>query len=389
LDRAAIEAALGQVYAGLADPKHAEVLLMAALQRRRAALGDAAPETQAVRIALADVYEREVNNPGMRRMGQDILAAGSADPITQLHGRYAALLADCAMGNTGTTCIASLRAMLIETRKALGLRDPFTLRVQSMLAFHLGNNERIAEAVPLAREAVTLSAQIYGANHPLVQERRYQLAEVLIHTNDIPEAIAILLDVRRVLLKISGHETELTMRAANQLGYAYSNLKRYDEALLYLRQALDYNVATHGETFELSREGYNNIAEVLSSMGRGKEAIAAAQKALELETRASGPNDPDTIWFENNLANTYLKDGNVAEAARVWTDVVERGRHQFTHGEWDLAHFLFHLGEAQATLGDKKAARASLTESVQRFTRALGAQNPRTLKAKAALALCN
>lgn len=387
LDRAAIEAALGQVYAGLADPKHAEALLDAALKRRRAVLGDAAPETQAVRIALADLYERDVNNPGMRRMGNDILAAGSSDQVTQLHGRYALLLADCAMGSTGTRCIDALRAMLNDTRAALGPRDPFTLRVQSMLAFHLGNNERIAEAVPLAREAVSLSTQIYGANHPLVQERRYQLAEVLIHTSDVPEAIAILLDVRRILLKISGHETELTMRAANQLGYAYSNLKRYDDALRYLRQALDYNVATRGEMFELSREGYNNIAEVLSSMGRSTEAITTGQKALELERRASGANDPDSLWFENNLAMYYRQGGNAAEAARIWADVVQRARKQFTHGEWDLAHFLYREGETQAMLGENRAAAESLSESVERFTAALGAKNERTLKAKAALAL--
>jgi hypothetical protein len=65
---------------------------------------------------------------------------------------------------------------------------------------------------------------------------------------------------------------------------------------------------------------------------------------------------------------------------------VQRGRSKFTHGEWDLAHFLFHLGEAQTIAGDKKAAQASLTESVARFTATLGANNERTLKAKAALA---
>ena len=100
---------------------------------------------------------------------------------------------------------------------------------------------------------------------------------------------------------------------------------------------------------------------MLASAGRTKDAIAAGQKAFDLERRAAGADNPDTLWFENNLATYYLKDGNPAEAVRVWTDVVQRGRSQFTHGEWDLAHFLFHLGEAQATAGDKKAAQASLT----------------------------
>jgi non-specific serine/threonine protein kinase len=388
LDRAAIEAALGEVYAGLSDSEHAEALLTAALNRRRAALGDGAPETQGLREALADLYERDVNNPGLTRIGHDILAAGSDDPSTLLHGRYATLLARCASGSTGTVCIESLRGLLAEARRMKGERDPFTLRVQSMLASYLANNERIAEALPLAREAVALSAQIYGADHPLVQERRYELAEVLIHTEQVPEAIAILLDVRRILLRIAGHETELTMRAANQLGYAYNNLKRYDDALHYLRQALAYNVATKGDAFELSREGYNNIAEVLSAMDDGPGAIATGQKALDLERRASGWNDPDSLWFENNLAMYYRKDGNAREAARLWADVVLRARGQFTHDEWDLAHFLYREGETDAMLGDGKAACRELSEAVRRFTTALGARNDRTVKAGAALAKC-
>ena len=385
LDRAAIEMALGQVYSGLADPKHAEALLKAALQRRRAALGDGAPETQSIRIALADLYERDVNHEGLRQIGRDILAADSSDDATRLHGRYAEAVTDCD-AQSGTNCISSLRPVLTDARRLLGPRDPFTLRIQSDLAYHLGNNEHTAEAVPMAREAVFLSAQSYGAEHPIVQERRYQLAEILIQAGRIPEAIAILQNIRRVLLKISGHETELTARATNQIGHAYAGMKRYDDALPYLRDALAYNIATRGEAFEGSYEGYNNIASVLASMGHTKEAIAAGRKAFELERRAAGPDNPDTIWFENNLATYHLKDGNAAEAVRIWTDVVQRGRGQFTHGEWDLAHFLFHLGEAQTIAGDRQGARASLTESVARFTTALGPKNERTLKAKVALA---
>jgi eukaryotic-like serine/threonine-protein kinase len=386
LDRAAIEAALGGVYAGLADSKNAEALLQAALLRRRAALGDSAPETQAIRIALADLYERDVNNAGLARMGHQILASDPRDLATLLHGRFAAQLADCASNETGTACINSLRDTLVKARTELGPRDAFTLRVQSMLAFHLANNERVAEAIPLARQAVMLSAQIYGANHPLVQERRYQLAEVLIHTNHLSEATAILLDVRRHLLQISGHETELTMRAANQLGYAYNNLKQYDEALRYLRQALDYNIAVRGEGFELSREGYNNVAEVLSAMDRGADAIAAGQKALALERKASGIDNPDSLWFENNLAMYYRQAGNLHEAANIWSDVVRRARGQFTHGEWDLAHFLYRAGETETMIGDNTRACTDLSESMRRFTAALGARNDRTLKAKIAMA---
>ena len=83
--------------------------------------------------------------------------------------------------------------------------------------------------------------------------------------------------------------------------------------------------------------------------------------------------------------SAHSQDGNAAKAADLWADVVQRGRHRFNHGEWDLAHFLYHLGEAQAASGNATAARAAFAESVQRFTVALGAQNQRTRNAKAAL----
>ncbi len=121
-------------------------------------------------------------------------------------------------------------------------------------------------------------------------------------------------------------------------------------------------------------------------MGRTKEAIAAAAKRRGTsKSRNAGPDNPDTLWFENNLASYYLKDGNAARAAELWADVVRRGRRRFTHGEWDLAHSCITLGEAEAATGNTSAARAALAESVQRFTIALGAQNPRTRNAKAAL----
>ncbi len=384
LDRAAIEAALGQVYSGLADPKHAEALLNAALQRRRASLGDAAPETQAIRIALADLYERDVDNQKLGRIGHDILAAGSGDAATLLQARYAVLLSGCDT-TSGTACVRALRNMLLEMRKTLGPRDPLTLRAQSNLAHHLSDNEGTAEALALARDAASLSAQVYGADHPIVQERRFQLAEILIQSGDLPQAVTILQDVRRILLKISGRETELTIRATNQLGFAYARLKRYDDALRAFRLALDYNLAARGESFEGTYEGYNNIASVLSDMGRSDDAIAAGQKAFELERRAAGADNPDTLWFENNLAMDYRKGGNPEQALRLWSDAVQRGRKAFAHGEWDLAQFLYRQGETEAMLGDKAAAQASLNESVTRFTAALGAENTRTKAARAAL----
>jgi hypothetical protein len=82
---------------------------------------------------------------------------------------------------------------------------------------------------------------------------------------------------------------------------------------------------------------------------------------------------------------SYRKPGDPAQALLLWSDVVQRGRKVFTHGEWDLAQFLYRKGETEAQLGRSDAARASLTESVTLFEAALGPANSRTRAAQSAV----
>jgi non-specific serine/threonine protein kinase len=386
LDRAAIEAAMGGAYAGLADPDHALPLLRSALAARRAQLGDSAPETQAVRLAMMDLAERTLDNEGMRAAAVAVLAAHPADAGTELRARYGVLSADCARNGTDASCIARLRPFLAEARRRLGERDPLTLKAQSFLAFELSDSQQFQEAIPLARETVALTAQVYGPDHLLVQDRRFQLGEVLVEAGQTDEAIAVLTDVRKRLLELSGGETEVSARAAAQLGHALVVAKRYDEALALLHSALDYDLRTRGEMFVASRNLYNDIANALAFMGREKEAIAIGEKALDLQRRADGDNHRDTLWLENNLADFYHRDGDLAHAEALYRDLVARGRKVFVNGEWDLGHFEFHLGEVLAQEGKLDEARVLLVESVGILTKSLGPDDRHTVRARAVLA---
>ncbi len=58
----------------------------------------------------------------------------------------------------------------------------------------------------------------------------------------------------------------------------------------------------------------------------------------------------------------------------------------FKPGEWDTAHFEFHLGEVLAQEGKTQEARADLSESAGKLRTILGPDSPRTRRALAVLA---
>ncbi|HEX3666414.1 MAG TPA: tetratricopeptide repeat protein [Rhizomicrobium sp.] len=389
LDRAAIEVAIGRAYDGLSVPERALPLLNSALAVRRRMLGNAAPETQAVRLAIAQLQARNLNYKASRAAAQQVLdlgrAAGNLGPEAELRAKYDVAYADCNAKGNSEQCIAPLQPLLSESQRRLGPTNDLSLEIESELAFSLGDAQRFAEAIPMARQALELTEATYGPNHLSTLDRKFRLAEALSEAGRPGEAIALQKQVRAALLAVSGKENEATARAANQLAKEYVDAGRYAEALPLLRLALDYHVRTHGEHFTLSREGYNNVANTLAFMGREPEAIALGLKTLALERKDLGPDHPDTIWFENNLANFYERNRDLATAEATYRDVVARARRVFTKGEWDLGHFLYHLGAVLAAEGKNDAARATLGKSVKILTTALGKDSPRTKRAQAAL----
>jgi DNA-binding winged helix-turn-helix (wHTH) protein/serine/threonine protein kinase len=386
LDRAAIEEAIGNAYAGLSDSTRAMPLLTAALEARRQALGDGDPQTQAVRLAMAALAERKQDSDGMRSAGLAVLAAHPRDAETELGARFYVLSGGCGLGGNSADCVTQLQPFLEEVRRRLGPRAPFTLKVESELASRLGDAQRPAEAIPMAREAVALTEQVFGPDHPLVQERRFYLASVLVQADQAEEAIDILTDVRRRLLAMSGTETTISARVVNQLGMAFGHAKRYPESLAALQIALDYSVKTRGESDEVSLAVMNNIAGDMAQMGRTKDAIALARRVLDAQRGRTGPDDVDALWDQNNLADDYLRDGNLAEAEAQFRDVLDRARRVFAHREWDLGQFAFRLGGVLAEEGKTDEARSLLEESVTILTAALGPEDVHSKRAAAALA---
>ena len=384
-DRAAIEAAIGGAYAGLADPTRAKPLLQAGLASLRATLGDNDPQVETIRIAMADLAERTADLTALRAIGQQITAASPADHGTALRGRFAIEVADCLTNQNDSVCVAKLRPFLQETKSTLGPHDPLTLRVQDLLAYQLSQGQRFDEALALARDTVQVTQEQFGMDSVQAQERRYHLGQILVEAGKADEAITVLTDVRERLLAIFGHETDISARTATQLGRAYALGNKPESGLSMLRLALDYNLKVHGEVYQATRFTMNGVAKILTVLGRAREAIPIGERALELQRRAEGPDNEDTLWIEGNLANEYRHAGDLGRAETLYADAFQRAHTAFSHGEWDLGHFGLDYAEVLVQEGKIDQARPVLQESVDVLNKSLGPSNAKAKAARSAL----
>ncbi len=385
VDRAAIEAAIGSAFAGLADQDDALKFLGSALATLRVTRGEDDPQTQAVRLAMARLAEHMLDRAGMRAAGQAMLAAHPADAATELVARFYVILGGC--DYTGAeACAAQLRPLAAESAQRLGAGDKLTLKIQAELASRLGDALQFGEAIPMSRALIAQSQRVYGPGHLLVQERRFELAATLVGAGQLDEAIPMLIDVRRRMQALMGGETEISARVENQLGMAYYAAGRYPESVQAFQAARDFVAARRGENSILVLGAESNIANAMAHMGRTKEATTIAQHVFEVKRRAEGADSPDTLVFERNLAVDFKMGGDLAQAEAAYRDVVGRARKTMTHGEHNLGRWESEFGEILAQEGKLDEARAMLTESVATLTKSFGAQDKQTLHARNLLA---
>ena len=389
LERAAIEDAIGNAYAGLGDAEHAKPLLDSALATRIRLEGDGARDTQQVRLDLLEMDRINEDHDAMKAIGAAILvadkAAGTPDAETGLRARYAIAYVDCVNSDGQGACIDPLRALADETKRSLGQRNQLYLDIEGTLAFTLGDAHRFDEAVPMAREALSLALAIYGPTNPIVADRKKRLAQVLREAGQADEAIALCQEARRDLLAATGRETEASVDIANTMGTVYWDLKRPADALPLFQLALDYNQRTHGDDFIGTRESLNNVAHADAGLGRLDEAIALEGNVVEIEKRLGGPDHVDAIWHVDDVAGFYARKGDAKTAESLYREVIARARALPLTGQWQFGNFAFHLGSLLATEGKTDEAKALLTESVATLTATLGAADAHTKSAQAAL----
>ena len=137
---------------------------------------------------------------------------------------------------------------------------------------------------------------------------------------------------------------------------------------------------------ELQAQMMHVMGDVYDNLGLYSRALPLEQRALEIRKRVLGPENPDTLKTQNNLAILLARSGNYPEAEKLDRETVDTSRrvlgpdNPLTLGSTsNLAVLLDHEGRlAEAEQLDRQTLDAS--------RRVLGPEHPNTLKSMATLA---
>ena len=137
---------------------------------------------------------------------------------------------------------------------------------------------------------------------------------------------------------------------------------------------------------ELQAQMMHVMADVYDNLGLYARALPLEQKCIEIRKRVLGPDNPDTLKSENNLAILFARLGHIPEAEKLARETLDTSRRvlgpeaPLTLGSMtNLAILLDHEGRvAEAEQLDQQTFETS--------RRVLGPEHPNTLKSMMTLA---
>lgn len=234
------------------------------------------------------------------------------------------------------------------------------------------------------REGVARAVAELGADHPSLGLAASYLGLVYLERGEFDRAV-IELDRSAAISRRSVKDASMPLAwVLVNLANAYRFLGRTDDVLRAAEESYAQFKGALGEGHYSTVHPLAFIAYAKAIRG-DDDAETFARRAVAVQ--ASLP--PDN--YERAVGLTFLgfvlmQKHELAEARTTLQQALELRRHAFKAPNWRIAETAGWLGEVLAQQGDRASARPLLEESLATFTTLYGAQNPRTLDARARLA---
>ena len=209
---------------------------------------------------------------------------------------------------------------------------------------YLYYHDRLAEAEPLMREAITLEEQEHGHDHPKVAQAMNALASLL------------------------------------------QMAQRFDEAEPLMRESLAIARRRYGDDHAAIANPVNNLAFLLERKGDIAGAEQCYRDALALNRKYKGDRHPEVAINLVNLAGLFENQHRPDEVLALYREAESICAE--IHGEkhWITANCRSRLGAFLTTQNQLAAAEPLLRASVETLQKELGSDHDRTKAARQRLA---
>jgi len=265
----------------------------------------------------------------------------------------------CAQGRRGEA-MPVLEDSLARLRGSLGVRHLSTLSVMNYLAslrLMLGD---MPGAETLLREALPIERELYPRDEQLPLTLG-ALSSLLVRRKQVAEALPLAEEALTLSLQVSGEDSLQAALAYADVAAVHKWANRYDRALPLYRKALSLYERLVGPDHPRTAGVLGEIG--LIEMEDGNYALAERDMLRSLEIAQHAPGWTFEEWIgESNLGMLRYKQGKYDEAARRFGRSLSLQEQAGIHGGPDLALTL----ESLAKVRDKQRRYADAKELRER-----------------------
>jgi serine/threonine protein kinase/DNA-binding winged helix-turn-helix (wHTH) protein len=373
---AAIRMALGNAYLNLGEFSKAERELDIALDTSERTQPDPAIASQA-RMDLAKLEIRRGQYAKARERLAPLLdhadkaiasRAGIETAFAQIHqGDYAGAL-------------ERLRALEPEVVAREGAGSSESLTLLAYQASALRESGEYSQAIELYQRALGGRQALHGAGHIATLEPLRGLGGALYLSGKVKEALPVLEQSHALARDIYGARHDHTLSIASDLALARQDLKDLDGAETLMLETLEARGTDYGTGSADYRSLLNNLGVLYGEKGDLARQHHYLQLSCEGEHQASGPDNPNTLICDHNLARALVDLGRYAEAEALEKRTIQRALPVFGPDHMFMGVAGSTYAAIAGYLGRHAESEQGFDEAIRLLDAALGPGNERTAK---------
>lgn len=254
---------------------------------------------------------------------------------------------------------------------------------ESMSLYRAGRYE---EALAAAEEALILTEEAFGPEHPNTAKSLNNIAQIYAAMGCGEAAERLFLSSISINEKALGRAHPDLAPALGNLASLYSSAGRYGEAERLLRRLVKIREKEAGRNDPRLAESLVSLGKSLENVEKYGEAAEAYERALQIREKAFGKDDPAVASTLSDLARLFLRQQLHSEAVPVLKRSIAinekraGGNEELISGQYvTLATSLNNLAVSLIKEGELDRAEPHLVEAVSIREQRLGPDHPETV----------
>lgn len=208
-------------------------------------------------------------------------------------------------------------------RAASGEDSADTVHSEIAAATLLARLEKFPEAEVALKSAVNRARLILGPDDPALYSALNDLGTTYEGLDKGKEAVALLQEALAGRIRLLGPKHPHVLMTTSNLAQGYDRLGQTDKALQLSIDALRIAESLDDPPQLILIGLNNNIGATLQDQNKHRQAEPYLLKAAELAGKWLGPENPDTLTLQGNLAGLETKLGDPLKGAALYEEVLK------------------------------------------------------------------